>query len=97
MTDIAPVITSATSVSIPEGTLTTATIYTAAASDVAGTILSYSLTGADANDFTIDSATGVVKFNAVPNATLKAVYNFNVIANDGLLSSSIVPVTLKCD
>src|SRR3982074_3333075 len=48
VTDIAPAITSATSVSVPEGTATYPEVYTAAATDVHGGAVSFSLTGADA-------------------------------------------------
>jgi hypothetical protein len=48
VTDVAPTITSATSVSVPEGTSTATVVYTAAATDVQGGAVNFSLTGADA-------------------------------------------------
>ena len=48
VTDVAPAITSSTSVSVPEGTSTATTVYTAAANDVQGGTVTFSLSGADA-------------------------------------------------
>ena len=64
VTDVAPTITSATSVAVPEGTSAATTVYTAAATDVQGGAVTFSLSGADAAAFTINAATGAVTFNA---------------------------------
>ena len=50
--------------------------------------MTYSLTGADAGAFTINSSTGVVTVNAIPDYETKPSYSFNVVASDGSLSSS---------
>src|SRR5213075_2168072 len=88
ITDVAPSITSATSVSVPEGTSTATVIYSAAATDVQGGAVSFSLGGADAAAFTINAATGAVTFNASPDYETKSAYSFNVVASDGTLTSS---------
>src|SRR4029078_2535055 len=78
VTDVAPAISSATTVTVAEGTATTTVVYTAAAADVSGGGVSYALTGADAGAFTIDSATGAVTFNASPDYETKSSYSFDV-------------------
>ncbi len=88
VTDVAPSITSATSVTVPEGTATSTVVYTAAATDVRGGAVSFSLSGADAAAFTINGATGAVTFNASPDFETKSSYSFNVVASDGTLTSS---------
>ncbi len=88
VTDVAPTITSATSVTVPEGTSTATVVYTAAATDVQGGAVTFGLTGADAGAFTIDPATGAVTFNASPSFETKSAYAFNVVASDGTLTSS---------
>ncbi|MDX6585328.1 MAG: hypothetical protein QOI10_4512, partial [Solirubrobacterales bacterium] len=88
VTDVAPAITSSTSVSVPEGSSTSTVVYTAAATDVQGGAVSFTLTGADAGAFAIDNATGAVTFNASPDFETKSSYSFNVVANDGTLTSS---------
>src|SRR6185369_15630197 len=82
VTDVAPTITSATSVSVAEGTGTSTVVYTAAATDVAGGAITYSLSGADAAAFTIDPATGAVTFNAAPDYETKLGYSFDIKASD---------------
>ncbi len=68
----------------------TGTVYTASATDPdAGTTLTYSLSGADAALFNIDSVTGAVTFKSSPNyeapgdAGGNNVYDVNVSASDG--------------
>src|SRR4029077_3238064 len=73
---------------VPEGTSTATVVYTAAATDVQGGAVSFSLSGADAAAFTINAATGAVTFNASPDFETKSAYNFNVVASDGTISSS---------
>src|SRR5207237_3508227 len=95
VTDVAPAITSATTVSVPEGTSTATVVYTAAATDVQGGAVSFSLSGADAAAFTINGATGAVTFNASPDFETKSSYSFNVVASDGtLISSQAVTVSV---
>ena len=86
VTDVAPSITSATSVSVPEGTASSTVVYTAAATDVQGGAVTFNLTGADAAAFTINGATGAVTFNAAPDFETKSSYTFNVVASDGTLT-----------
>ena len=96
VTDVAPVITSATTTSVTEATAANSTVYTAVASDVAGGTVTYSLTGTDAGAFTINSATGVVTINAVPDFETKPSYSFNVKAADpsGAFTTQAVTVNV---
>ncbi|MEL6324583.1 MAG: hypothetical protein AAFQ84_10190 [Pseudomonadota bacterium] len=61
----APVITSATSANVPENS--SGTVYLAAADDPDGDALLFALDGADAGQFTIDSASGEVVFVSAPD------------------------------
>ena len=88
VTDVAPAISSGATGSITEGSAAGSTVYTAAATDVAGGTVTYSLSGTDAGSFSINSSTGVVTINAIPNYETKSSYSFNVVASDGTLSSS---------
>src|SRR6185503_1310546 len=74
--------------SVAEGAAAGTIVYTAAASDVAGGTVTYSLAGGDAGSFSIDSSTGVVTINAIPNYEAKNSYSFDVIASDGALTST---------
>ena len=65
LSDVAPEFTSAASVSVAENT--TGTIHTIQASDVEGDSLSYSLSGADANHFSLDSSSGKLTLVAPPD------------------------------
>ncbi|PCG14153.1 MULTISPECIES: cadherin domain-containing protein [Sphingomonas] len=83
----APVFTSPAAVSVAENA---AAVVTVRASDQdAGTTLTYSISGTDASLFTIDSATGALRFAAAPNFEAPGdddadnVYNLVVSANDG--------------
>ena len=65
-TDEAPVITSTNSSTEVEEN-TASTIYTATASDDDGDALTYSLSGTDADDFTIDEDSGEISFSPTPD------------------------------
>ncbi|MBM3273144.1 hypothetical protein FJY94_07880, partial [Candidatus Kaiserbacteria bacterium] len=102
VTDVneAPVIGSGATGSVAENAATSTVIYTAQASDVdAGTVLTYSLSGADASLLDINASTGAVTLKASANFEVKSSYSFNVIATDngtGALSDTeavIVSVT----
>ena len=88
----APVLAIASSYTIAEnGTA----VGTATASDVdAGTTLTYSIAGADASLFTIDSATGAIAFRNAPNYDAPAdqgqdnVYDLTVSVSDGAITTS---------
>ncbi|MEQ1519927.1 MAG: cadherin domain-containing protein, partial [Aestuariivirga sp.] len=88
-----PTVTSAATASFAENA--TGTVYTAAATDPdAGTTLTYSISGADAALFDINSTTGVVTFKSSPNYEAPAdaggnnVYDVTVSASDGALTTS---------
>src|SRR5205814_1690160 len=80
VTDLAPVITSATTASVAEGTPVTTVVYTAAATDVAGGTVSYALTGSDAAAVTNDTSPSAGSFNAPPDYESHASYSFRVYA-----------------
>ena len=91
----APVITSGTTGTEAENTVNTNVVYTATATDPdAGDSIAWSLTGADASLFTIDSDDGEVRFNASPNyeapadAGFNNVYDIVVHASDGTLEDT---------
>jgi hypothetical protein len=97
--DHAPVITSSAAVSYVENG--TAAAYTAQATDAdVGSVLSYTLGGADAARFTINASTGVVSFVASPDferpldVGANNVYDLIVKASDGSRSSVARNVTL---
>ena len=58
VTDVAPTISSGAAGSVTEGAAAGTTVYTAAATDVAGGTVTYSLSGADAASFSINSSHG---------------------------------------
>ena len=79
----APVITSATTATVPENNQQTGVIYTATATDVdAGQVLSYSLSGADAAQFSIHSSTGALSFTGKADFESKASYALNIEVSD---------------
>jgi T1SS-143 domain-containing protein len=90
----APVVTSAATASVAENVSTLTAVYTAAATDPENTSIIYSLTGADAALFNINSSTGAVTFKASPNFEAPSdvggnnVYDFSVVASDGTLQTS---------
>jgi len=84
----APVITSATTAAVNEKVPVSTVVYTATATDVDNASLTYSLSGADATAFKIDTSTGQVTFGVSPDFAIKSAYAFNVVANDGLLTAT---------
>src|SRR5207245_7604753 len=58
VTDLAPVITSATTASVAEGTPVTTVVYTAAATDVAGGVVGYAVPDGGAAGKTTGAASG---------------------------------------
>ena len=90
-----PVFTSPSVASVNEGVSAGTTVYTATATDTVGGPLVYSLSGADASHFNINSSTGVITINSVPSYEVKSTYNFNVIATDTNNLSSPLAVTLN--
>ena len=86
----APIIASGTAFQVTEGNLAA---FTAAATDPEGTSIIYSLEGADASLFTINSSTGAVSFNSAPDFETPAdadtdnVYELTLVASDGSLET----------
>ena len=97
-TNDAPVVTSEATASFVENG--TATVYTATATDVDGTVQSYALGGNDADLFNIDATTGAVTFKAAPDFEAPAdagadnVYDITVTASDGVDTSAAEAVAI---
>ncbi|MEO1729549.1 MAG: carboxylesterase family protein [Pseudomonadota bacterium] len=95
----APVITSATSATVPENS--TGTVYSAAAEDPDGDALIFALEGADASQFSIDSASGEVAFVSPPDfeSPLDAdgdnVYEIDLEVSDPSGASDRLSVTIN--
>ncbi len=90
----APSVTSGNNVLVAEGT--TAAFYTASGADPGGGAVTFSLEGADAAAFTIDSTSGAVRFNTAPDFETKNNYSFSVRVTDaaGASSTRVVSVTV---
>ena len=84
--NVAPTVTSSSAVTVAEGTTTSTVVYTAAGTDVAGGVVSFSLSGPDAAAFSIDANSGAVTFNAVPDFETKSSYSFDVRAADSAVA-----------
>ena len=92
--DEAPVFASSVSeVSFDENLATDATVYNAAATDPEGEATTYSLTGADADDLSIDSS-GIITFNNSPDydnptdADTNSIYQITIVVSDGSTTAS---------
>jgi hypothetical protein len=95
ITDLAPVISPTATASIDEGVAANSVVYTATAADPAGGTVTYSLTGADAGAFAVNSSTGVVTINASPDFEAKNSYSFTINASDASGQSGTQAVTLN--
>ena len=90
--DEAPTITSATDASTPENTSTA--IYSASATNPENNPLSYSLSGTDAANFTINSSSGAISFNNIPDyenpadADANNVYALTLEVSDSIHTTS---------
>src|SRR4029077_9662400 len=78
VTDVAPSITSSASVTIVEGTPISTPVFTATATDVTSTNVTYSLSGTDASSFNINASTGVITLKSIANYQTKSSYSINV-------------------
>lgn len=82
-----PSITSSSSASVPENA--SGVIYTATASDPDANTISFSISGADAGQFSIDGSSGGISFASAPDfeapadADANNVYQITVTASDG--------------
>jgi len=87
-----PVNTSAATISVAENS--TGTVYTGVASDEDGDTLAWSLTGEDATLFTVDAATGAVRFVTPADFERPSdneednYYHFSIVASDGALADT---------
>jgi T1SS-143 domain-containing protein len=96
VSDLAPVISSPASATVNEGVAAHSSVYTAVAADPAGGAVTYSLSGADAALFTINSSNGAVSINNTPDFETKASYDFTVKASDasGLFNTEAVTLSV---
>jgi hypothetical protein len=95
--EIAPTITSAdTAVAINENSGAGQVIYTAVADDSADISagVTFSLSGSDADAFSIDPISGAVTLTADPDYEAQSAYSFTVIADDGVNDAVEQSVTL---
>ncbi len=71
-------------------------VYTASATDASGPI-TYSLTGTNATDFSINATSGVVTINQSPDYESQTSYSFTVVASDGFGNdaSQVVSVSVS--
>ena len=73
----------------------TSIVYTAVATDPEGDIPSYSVSGTDSSNFTIDSASGALSFKTPPDFEAATdhnsdnTYELNITASDGVNSASL--------
>ncbi len=92
--DVAPSFTSAASVSVVENISTSFTLIDADVVDSDGGVTVFSLSGADASRFTIDSATGEVRFSSAPDyenpldTNGDNIYSIVINAFDGIHNST---------
>ena len=82
----APVFTSADSSTISEDIAPGTVVYDAEATDQSS--VSFSLSGSDADLFSINSSTGEVTFNTSPDASVRNTFNLDVVATDAVGNSS---------
>ena len=95
--EVAPTITSGdTAAAIDENSGTGQVVYTASADDSADISagVTFSLGGADAGAFSIDSGTGAVTLTVDPNYEDQSSYSFTVLADDGVNTPTEQTVTL---
>jgi hypothetical protein len=95
--DVAPVFSSGDTASVNEGVATGTLVYTTAAAEPGGGGLTYSLSGTDAADFSINTSTGAVSINAVPSYETQNSYSFNVVATEttGLTATEAVALSVN--
>ncbi|MGX9416321.1 beta strand repeat-containing protein [Vibrio sp. WJH972] len=91
--DTAPVFTSSNVASIEEGSGSNQVVYTAIATDDSS--VTYSLSGADKDSFTINSSNGKVSIKDNPNFDSQSSYNFTVVATDTAGNDTNQNVTLS--
>ena len=77
----APVIAVTSTVSVAENQTSLLTI---SASDADGDTLTYSVTGTDAADFSVNSSTGVITFVQAPDFETKSTYEITAVVSDGI-------------
>jgi Ca2+-binding RTX toxin-like protein len=89
-----PVVSSGAAATVAENSPATTIVYQAAATDADGDRFTWSLSGADAGQLTIDAVTGAVRLASPADFEVKTSYSFNVVASDSGSSSIAKAVTL---
>ncbi len=93
-----PTITSSTTAEVNENIEVGSTVYTVTADDGSGTGVkanSFAITGTDAGLLTLDSKTGEVTIDAIPDYETKSSYSFTVAATDEVNNTTTKDVTLS--
>ena len=89
LNDNSPVFISGATGAVNENAATSTVIYTAVTTDADNLAArTYTLGGTDAGALNIDAGTGEVRLNTSANFEAKASYSFDVIANDGVNSTT---------
>ena len=91
----APVFEEGTPEALDENSGIGAVVFRAVANDDSGDGVAYSLSGDDANTFSVDPKTGVVTINENADFESKEKYNFNVVATDASGNSATKPLELN--
>ena len=91
----APVFEEGTPEALDENSGVGAVVFRAVANDDSGDGVAYSLSGDDANTFSVDPKTGVVTINENADFESKEKYNFNVVATDASGNSATKPLELN--
>ncbi len=90
-----PAFSSGTTASVTENVTAGSSVYTASATDASP--ITYSLTGTNATDFSINATSGVVTINQSPDYESQTSYSFTVVASDGFGNdaSQVVSVSVS--
>ncbi len=90
-----PAFSSGTTASVTENVTAGSSVYTASATDASP--ITYSLTGTNATDFSINATSGVVTINQSPDYESLSSYSFTVVASDGFGNdaSQVVSVSVS--
>ncbi len=90
-----PAFNSSTTASVTENVSAGSSVYTASATDASP--ITYSLTGTNATDFSINATSGVVTINQSPDYESLSSYSFTVVASDGFGNdaSQVVSVSVS--
>ena len=86
-----PIFTSNPTVTVPENQTSALTV--SATTDT--TAITYSISGGDSAEFSIDASTGVITFNNAPDFETRTTYTFTVTATDAYGNASTQEITIN--